>query len=134
MKRLLFAILMLVCSVSWAEWATTGRTDANGGEVTFLHDSHTIRKVGAIAKMWIMNDYSVTQIVAGDRFKSEKILWAYNCREETMAIISLAKYSDSRGRGDSVFVNTNNENEWKWNPIIPGTIGDIHSKIACGKL
>lgn len=64
---------------------------------------------------------------------SSKSLKAYNCRDETHAIISLVFYSGSMGEGISVWSGSRQEREWEWKPIVPETSGETLCKIACGR-
>ena len=130
MKRIIFAVLMMVCSVSLAKWEVTGKTNTD----TFYHDKSTLRKKGAIVKMWSMVDSIEEEInSSGKRFKSQKIFRAFNCSEETVAMISLIQLSGSMGQGDVVFSHTLKEGEWDWTPISPGSADEAEWKIACGR-
>ena len=135
MKRLLFVALMMTCSASWAAWEIVGTTShRKGGETTHYHDISTVRGNGVIVKMWTMQDYSLAITKAnGDRYKSAKALYAYNCKEETEAIISLLQNSDSMGTGDVVYSISLEESELKWAPIVPQSSGETSWEIACGK-
>jgi hypothetical protein len=53
MKRLLFVALMVTCSFSWAEWEYFGEKADYADYV----DKSTIRRNGAITKMWTLTDY-----------------------------------------------------------------------------
>jgi hypothetical protein len=56
MKRLIFPLLMMVCSVSWAKWELTG---SNSYEtVFFYHDRSTIQRNGSFVMMWSMVNFS----------------------------------------------------------------------------
>jgi hypothetical protein len=131
-KRLLFAVLMMTCSVSWAEWEFTG--DQLEGKISIYHDRSTIRRNGVIAKMWIMIDFSTVQISSGgERYKSSKGLTAYNCEKETYANISIILNSGSMGKGEVVWSHTRKESEWEWDPNPPRSVSEVTWKIACGK-
>ena len=130
MKRLFFAALMTVCSVSWAGWVETGSTVSE----IFYHDKSTIRRDGKIAKMWTMVDYFEEKTNrSGMRYKSDKTRFSYNCLEETYAIISLFQYSGSMGGGVAVYSFDWKEKDWDWGSIPPGSAAEAHFKIACGK-
>lgn len=130
MKRLLFGVLMMVCSVSCAEWVETGISDF----AIFYHDKSTIRRNGKIAKIWTMVDYFEERTGSdGKRFKSDKRRLVYNCMEDTFAIISLLEYSGSMGEGKIIFSGDSKENEWDWASIPPGSVSEANFKIACGK-
>jgi hypothetical protein len=132
MKRLLCGVLMMVCSVSWAEWELCVISD--DGIITIYCDKSTIRKKGAISRMWDLTDFSSMQTEAGGSgYMSIKELWAYNCREETEALTSFIMYSGAMGKGDVVSSYSGKESEWNWEPIVPGSTGAARWKIACGK-
>jgi hypothetical protein len=132
MKRLLFVVLMTVCSVSWAEWKVTGTTDH--GQNSVYHDKSTIRRNGAISKMWTLNDYAASRPdISGREYKSVKNLFAYDCKEETSAITSSIGYDNSMGSGDVVYSHSLKMNQWEWDPISPGSVAAVHWAIACGK-
>jgi hypothetical protein len=135
MKRLLFVALMMTCSVSWAEWDFCGKTsNGEGDDNLYYCDKSTIRKNGVISRMWEMIDYSKVQTnSSGKNYRSIKILRAFNCREETVAIISFVMHSGTMGAGSAVFSFTLQEKEWEWEPIVPNTIGATMWKTACGK-
>lgn len=134
MKRLIFAVFMMICSVSWAKWELIGEAGDNDEIHLVYVDKSTIRKNGVIAKIWILKDYSSMQTEStGDRYKSAKVLNAYNCREETSALISLIDYSGSEGEGNVTYSLAIQEKEWVWRPVAPGTSGEAKWKIACGK-
>lgn len=132
MKRLLFVVLMMTCSVSWAEWRITDFT--SDGRYAAYHDKSTKRKNGAIVKMWLMRDYSeVLTDAEGKKYQSVKTLFSYDCKSETTALISIIEYSGSMGSGKVVWSGTRKEHEFEWAPIVPGTISEQEWKIACGK-
>jgi len=133
MKRLFFVVLMMVCSVSWAEWELCGSSGSGDKNASYFCDTSTIRRNGAISQMWKITNYTKVQTNArGDRYMSAKVLKAYNCREETNARISLIHYSESMGAGDVVWSNKRQESEWKWNPVT-GTEMQTALEIACGR-
>jgi len=131
MKRLIFAVLMMVCSVSWAEWELIGKDFV--GDFIYC-DKSTIRKNGAISRMWVLTDFSRPRKLdsTGDRYMSGKEFWAYNCREEKFAVISIIQHSGEMGGGDVVWSGTWQERDWKWRPVPPGTTAEATWKIACG--
>jgi hypothetical protein len=108
MKRLLFAVLMTVCSVSWVAREMAGKAD----EFTHYHDKSTIQINGITAQMWVMHEFREMRTnTDGDRYKSAKSLLAFNCKYETLAMISVLQYSGSLGTGDVVLSDTFKENE-----------------------
>jgi hypothetical protein len=130
MKPLLFVLLLMVSSVSWAEWEFTQKT--NDTEVIF-HDKSTIRRNGAIAKMWTMVDFAKKQIRNGKPYKSQITQFSYDCKSETIKLITSTTYSGSKGQGVSVSSYLDNDGSLPWEPVIPGSLGETEWKIACGK-
>jgi hypothetical protein len=132
MKRLFFVVLMMTCSVSWAGWEYTGTSSDDA--ITYYHDKSTIRRNGVIVKIWEMKEYSTAQTNSeSNRYQSDKILWAFNCREETKTITSIVEYAGSMGTGSVVSSITAEESWLKWSPIVPGSVAEVTWKIACSK-
>lgn len=131
MKRFLFVLLMMICSVSRAEWEFGFSTDND--EFSVYHDKSTIRRKGSIVKMWTMKDFSQVQNQAADTYMSSKVMYAFDCKQETAAIISFSRHTESMGGGIAVYSHTVKEKDWNWNPIAPGSVDEGSWKIACGK-
>ena len=130
MKRLLFVLLIMTCSVSRADWEYVGKTDTRSE----YHDNSTVRRSETNAKMWRLRDYFEMQTNAsGKKYKSLKFREVYNCMEDTSAIIALIQYSDSMGRGSVVNSLEVKENQWDWQSVVPGSSGEVFFKIACGE-
>jgi hypothetical protein len=130
MKRVLFVVLMTVCSVSWAEWEMTGKAEG----LTHYHDKSTIVINDTTAQMWVMYEFpQVRTNTDGGRYKSAKSLLAFNCKYETLAMISVIQYSGSLGTSDVVLSDSYNESEWIWDRIVPNTLVKVELDIACGK-
>ena len=130
MKRLLFVVIMMTYSLSWAAWEKTG-TIIDGDEVSvYYFDKSTIRKNGAIVKMWIMVN---TRDIALNQDRSSKVQKVFNCSSETIAIASFVMYSGAIGNGSVTTSMSFKEKEWEWSPIIPDSIQELEWKIVCGK-
>jgi hypothetical protein len=133
MKRLIFLALMMVCSAAWAEWEFIGEAGDGDNKRLIYVDKSTIRKKGAISRMWDLEDYYSVQTLSGDRYMSIKEFLAFNCGEETFAVISASGHSGAMAEGNTVWSKTWQEREWRWDPVSPGTAGEAKWKIACGK-
>lgn len=134
MKRILFVVLMMSCSVSWAEWELCGSTGQGDEMMTIYCDKSTIKRNGSISRMWGLKNSSKARTDSlGNRFMSYKVLETYNCREETVATISIVFYSGLSGEGNVVWSGSTQERQLNWEPIVPGTSGETLWKIACGK-
>lgn len=129
MKRILFLLLMMTCSISWAEWEFVGE---NNAFFSFV-DKSTIQTNGNIAKMWSMKDFALIRKDAVGKYRSVKVLSVYDCKEETSATVAVIFFEGARGSGNIVFRHTFHKGEWDWEPISPDSTGKAYWKIACGK-
>ena len=129
MKRLLFVVLMMVCSVAWAEWNYTGET----ARYIYFHDKSTIRRDGAFVQMWTLTNYFEAKTRSYGSAKSGKDLWKYDCKEQKQAIVSLNNFSEPMGNGRVIYSVTLKESELEWEPVVPESTGLSEWKIACGK-
>ncbi len=127
MKRLIFMVLMMTCSATWAEWIIF--SDNSKGE-KFFFENNSLRKQGSIVKMWSMS--SGRESTLGEKvYRSSKSLYAYDCKNEMRDLLAGAAFSGEMGTGEVIFSDTFPENNWV--PIMPGSIGESEWKIACGK-
>jgi hypothetical protein len=130
MKRLLFVLLMMISSVSWAEWERI----SNDGDSYIYADRETIRKKGNFVEMWRLKNYfRVQDDYSGNKYKSSKLMTRYDCNDRTGAVVSLVHFSEEYGQGDVVFSGTRKKNEINDEPIVPGSVGEVAWQIACGK-
>jgi hypothetical protein len=130
MKRLLFILLMMTSSVSWAEWEETGESESY---VTYV-DRATIRKKGNFVEMWNMRSYFESKVdFVGNKYRSTKDLRRYDCKEKTRGLVSLVSYSKENGKGTVVFSHAAKNNEVDDIPITPGSVNEALWKIACGR-
>lgn len=132
MKRLIFTALIMISSVSRADWEPVASNDDAGIRIYF--DKSTVRLTGAIVKMWTMTEhFSIKTDSFGNRYKSDKTLLGFDCNSEKSALMTIVFYSGSMGKGVVVWRGDRQEREWEWGPIIPGTLDEILWKTACGK-
>ncbi len=130
MKRLLFVLLLMVCSVSWAGWERVGSHDVG----VVYADRATIRKKGNFIEMWRMENYFEIQVNSeGKKYKSSKIFDRFDCNNETYGIVSFSQHSGEYGRGETVFSYTPKKNEIQDDPISPESIGESLWQVACGR-
>ena len=130
MKKILFVFLMLLCSVSYAEWEDVGKTDSYANFV----DRSTIRTKGNFVEMWILQNFFDEQ-VSTDRkkWKSTTALTRFDCKDETLATVFFINYAKENGKGDAVFSYLYKTNEIRDLPIAPGTTSELLWQIACGR-
>lgn len=53
-------------------------------------------------------------------------LWEFNCRDQTMKMVSLVNYSDKGEASNSEIRNAN-----KWQPVPPDSAGEKMMNVAC---
>ena len=132
MKRIIFIMLMTICSQSWAGWEVAA--PAKDDSFISYYDKSTIKKKGVIVKMWTMKELSEVQTAAdGGSYLSITALKAYNCESEETAVISVTLHSGSMGSGKITGSELYKEKEWDWEPIPPYSVWRAEWKIACGK-
>ena len=127
MRQLIATVLMMFCSISWAEWIIFSD---NGKGEKFLFENNSLRKQGFIVKMWSMSSGHESALGA-KVYRSSKNLYAYDCKNEVRDLLAGAAFSGEMGTGEVIFSDTFPENNWV--PIIPGSIGESEWKIACVK-
>ena len=131
MKRLLFVLLLMTCSVSWAEWERVVKTD----NYVFFVDRATIRKKSNFVEMWEMTNFFETQVTEVDKqnYKSRMHLSRYDCSDGTRGTVSFLMYAEENGKGNVVLSHMVKKNEIEDNSIPPGSLGELLWKIACGR-
>ena len=125
MKRLLFVVLMMICSVSWAEWDVTWVNPSNGD--IYHHDKSTIQKEGDLRKMWTSQQYIEPIDVGLGPLSMMKSQFHYDCKKQLVRMIAIVGYSYD---GTVQFSKVLNK---EWVPTTPGTPMMMDWKIACGK-
>ena len=132
MKRILFVLLIMNCSVSWAEWELFGE-DTERKTIWYIEKS-SVQREGVISKMWHMTNFlSTRKSKDGKPYKSEKVFYGYDCKTKRSNIYKAVRYSQLDGKGsvvDSLDFEVLGE---KWEPIVPGAFDAELWKIACGK-
>ena len=130
MNRLfLVTLLLLLCSgPGYAEWVEVGSPE--GGARTTYADLDTVRRKGGLVKMWVLHDEAAIRTDAGKPFWSSKALMEYNCTEEQARVLAEYAYAGQMGNGEIVYSRTD---PYKWEPVMPGSIGHGMWKVACGK-
>jgi len=124
----LIILLVLSSGPAYAEWVAIGGNDQIG--MTTYVDRATIRRNSNLVKIWQLNDFKTVQTVEGNSFLSTKKQRQFNCAEERTRILAATQFSGNMGNGEVVWVNSN---EQKWEPVVPGSIGQTLWEFACGK-
>jgi hypothetical protein len=132
--KYLMAILLTIISTSAiAEWSfiEVGAMGEKNDYYFFYADKDTIRKKGNIARMWSLDDFESPQKGSFGTYLSTVQYHEFDCIEEKISLLSTIYYSKNMREG--VIVNNFNIEDKKWNYIVPGTMGEIKWKTACGK-
>ena len=130
MKRYLsFIVFLMFSNTAMAEWVLIGSVD----EFDLYVDTTTIRKNGNLVKMWELKDYKTGQNTQDGVYLSKKVQHEYDCRNETDRLLALVAYSGNMGSGKVISSFTVNEYQSPAHPIVPGTVGVVLWKIACGQ-
>ena len=125
-RLLLITLLVLSSGPAYAEWLELSGDD----RVTTYTDATTIQRTGDLVRMWELLNFQTLQESRNPYF-SLKAVREYDCTLEQSRIISLYSYSGQMGTGE--MVGSYLEDEVKWEPVMPGSLGQDVWKIACGK-
>jgi hypothetical protein len=127
MKRLIFVLLMMTCSVSWADWKLVS---ADEESITYA-DRASIHKKGNFVEMWAMQVFFKAQSDSGKTYRSSKDLHRYDCNNKTVGFVMFVWYDKLNGTGNVVISESIRQNEIEDHPVVPETIGALLLKIAC---
>jgi hypothetical protein len=122
----LITFLMLSSGPAYAEWVKL----SGDGRVTSYTDAKTIRRSGNLVRMWDLLNFETLQ-GSRDPYFSIKAVREYDCTLEQSRIIGRYAYSGQMGAGE--MVDSQLEEEVKWEPVMPGSWGQDLWEIACGK-
>ena len=129
MKKLILAVLLIVTSTSaMAEWKLINYSD----EISLYVDSTSIRKDGTKAKMWYLQDFKTPQKDMGKPYLSKIIKSVNDCKNETDKTLAIVFYQGNMQQGKITLQLDYADGESIERAIVPGSIGEILWKIACG--
>ena len=112
---------------SAAGWIAVGSTD----NFTIYADRATTRKWRTMVKMWAVTDYKGVQVSDGIKpYRSMRQQLEYDCSEEQIRWVSTSLH-DGRMAGGEVVAKDAEIGSWQ--PVPPGTTGELLWTIACGK-
>ena len=124
----LITLLVLSSGPADAEWVSIGADNQRGR--TVYADPDTIRPKGDVVKMWSLNDYKTIQTGPSASYLSYKVQSEYDCAEERIRKLAATFFSGNMGRGDVVYVHSD---EGKWQSVEPGSLGQSEWEVACDK-
>ena len=127
-RRFLITLLILLSSgPAYAEWVSVGSSESDGG-FTVYTDPDTIRRKGDRVKMWELYDYQTAQTYRGSQFLSRREQSEYDCAEERYRQFAVTLFTGIMGKGNQVH---NLSEEGKWQPVVPGSVGQAMRIVAC---
>jgi len=94
-------------------------------------DPSTIRRKDALVNLWTLYDSKTVETVAEGSFLSIKRQKEYDCAEDRSRTLTETLFSGNMGKGKVVLINTDERS--KWQPVQPGSIGQIIWNQVCGK-
>lgn len=129
MKNLIFAILMLTCLISRAEWEVT----SVASEQVIYHDKQSKKSRGNIVRMWTLADFPEARSENFGNFLSMKTLDAFDCSEKTHALVRAMFYTEKLGTGSVIHSVQVKEKDLEWLVIKPESVAEDEWEIACAK-
>jgi hypothetical protein len=128
MKRILFVLLIMTCSMSRAEWEVIGRSE---DYVSYI-DKSSVRKKGNFFEVWEMKDFFQAQNNSlGKNFRSLVFLNIYDCDNRISGSIAFATYSKSMGKGITIDSGDFGSN-FRRDRVFPGSTAETTWKMVCG--
>jgi hypothetical protein len=127
---IMIPLLLLSGGPTYVEWTMRSTAGQGNEEFTSYADLEKIRRTGHLAKIWTLHDYTTPQIYGSKLYLSVKIQTEIDCQQEQYRRVAFYAYSEHMGYGNPVASETD---PGKWNPIIPGSLGEGEWKVACGK-
>ena len=132
MKRPLFVLLMMTCSVAWADWELLVE---DSERKTIWHvDKSTIQTRNSVAKIQFMISYlEGKKTKEGQSYQSVIINEKFNCLTNKASLSSAITFSELYGEGTKVTKNKYDAKKEQWDPIVPLSFEEELLKIACSK-
>jgi hypothetical protein len=115
-----------IASSAFAEWTRIGNTDQ---AIEYI-DYATIRRNGALGRIWTLHDLKVRVADFPSGTMSIRTLTEFDCAQERSRSLSNSAHSGAMATGRSLLVVTT---AGEWNYIAPGTVDDGVRKIVCAR-
>ena len=126
MKKLIFALLMVLSYSAWAEWVLV--SEATNSEAKNYIDPATIRREGTLRKYWRLADLKVRD---KDGDMSWRIRDEIDCKKERYRLSGMTTFSESMLGGR--VTSTSNAPNGEWSDIAPGTVMAALMRYVCAK-
>lgn len=120
---------MLLCSALFVSNACAEWSFVNGdGAASQYVDRGRIQRSGDLSKIWVGVDYVEPRTFNGVIFNSVVVQEEYDCENELRRTRFVTLNSGRMFSGENLASDPAVTN---WNPIPPGSAGDMFLKIAC---
>ncbi|MFO0995309.1 MAG: hypothetical protein U1F33_01400 [Alphaproteobacteria bacterium] len=124
---LIVVLLLLSTSSARAEWVKV--SEAGGTQAADIYlDPATIRINGEKRKVWSLWDFKVEQKSGAKKYRSALEQREYDCREEQTRMTSFIWYAGQMGSGSVIHSESSLT---RWEPVVPGSIGETSLNILC---
>jgi len=122
-KALLLILLLFLTCPAWSAWAIVNETK----EFNLYVDPSTVRKDGALRKVWEIMDFKLS---SSEGYMSILYKKEYDCKEERLRLLAISSHSESMAGGKTLFSRQLNED---WEVIPPRTSNETILSIVCAK-
>lgn len=126
----MIGLLAGLSTAALAEW--TKIDTAVAGSVERYLDKATIRKVGNITRVWVLDDYLNVKwppsVGRREVPKSGKEQVEFNCDVERARITSAVYYNAAMGAGQ---IMGSEDIPSRWTPVVPESLTETTMKLAC---
>lgn len=126
-QTLFFLMLLLVALPARAEFAKYFEDD----ELVAYLDANTIRREGAMVRIWALDDYKKPQTDLEHKkpYRSVRAHWVFDCSKRLSDVVAAFYHADAMGEGD--VVESGAPAERSWDKVAPGSVGELMYKVAC---
>lgn len=116
-KRLVLLLLTVLSTAVIADWTELAKSDSG----TFYVDRATIRRTGALVRIWTLHDQSnpITQS-NGKSMISTRSHDEFDCKKDARRTLSMTNHSGHMAAGDVVFTY---DRPQRWTSVAPGSMG-----------
>ena len=127
MKKIILNLLsVLISSSAAAEWTRVG----GGGDGSDVYvDLETLRRNGSKVKLWTLRNFKTLNGETKVKHLSNKIQWEMDCKEEQIRMPAYMEFAGRDGAGKTVATQFLPNDSWT--PIVPGSVGQLISEVAC---
>lgn len=100
-------------------------------ELVAYLDANTIRREGAMVRMWGLDDYKKPQNDLENKkpYRSVRAHWVFDCSKRLSDVVAAFYHADAMGEGD--VVDSGAPTERSWDKVAPGSVGELMYKVAC---